>query len=205
MNSLIRCATTALISGSILVACGGAGADNTGPVQNTSLTGDSPQQPVADSNRWSMDSYTYLNGGDSTQRTSPVSGKPLTVVVVSTATMAGGTDVNGSNEKYAGSALIFSFLGNAPGLYRIVPDTQTLLQADPASLPMQIQSDVGIGLSTGASHYNAMGGQVLVTQDSAGKYHFKSVGALPTNKTLSVLGGVPGAPATMALTVDNVY
>jgi hypothetical protein len=51
----------------------------------------------------------------------------------------------------------------------------------------------------------ASSGQIHVTRDTSGTYHFNSVAAMPAAKTVDVLGGVTGAPATMTLTITDAY
>jgi hypothetical protein len=149
-----------------------------------------------------MDSHTFVNGGFSSQSTSTIGSRPITVAVVSTATLAGGDASNGA---YSGSSLSFSFVANGAGTYHLVPDTASLLASDPATNPMMVQSNVGIAVTTGATQYTVGSGQITVMLDGAGKYHFDSAGTLPTTKTLDVLGGVAGAPPAMALTVHDAY
>jgi hypothetical protein len=48
-------------------------------------------------------------------------------------------------------------------------------------------------------------GEVHVTRDSAGSSHFSTVGAVPANKKIDVLGGVSGAPQSMMLSVQDAY
>ncbi len=64
---------------------------------------------------------------------------------------------------------------------------------------------VGVATTTGSSQYTASAGQVHVTRDTSGKYHFTSVAAMTAAKTLDVLGGVAGAPAAMTLTIVDAY
>ncbi len=149
-----------------------------------------------------MNAYTYANGGFSAQSTGRVGDRPVTVVAVSTATMAGGDASNGA---YSGSALTFSFAGTTPGTYTVVKDKATFIAADPLTNPIVVESNVGIGVTTGATLYTAASGQVTISKDTAGKFHFDSVAALPAAKTLDVLGGVAGAPAAMALTIHDAY
>jgi len=182
--------TLALVASIALAACGGGGDSS------SNLAAATP------SSHWTMDSHTYVNGGFSAQSTSTVGGQPITVAVISTATLAGGDASNGA---YSGGSLSISFVAHGAGTYNVVPDTAALLASDPASNPMVVQSEVGIGVTTGATLYAVSTGQVTVTLDSDGKYHFDSVGVLPAAKTLDVLGGVTGAPASMALTVHDAF
>ena len=181
---------TLLVIGAIgLASCGGGGGD------------DSPTTQQATS-FWTMDAYRYVNGGNSAQTTSPVGGRPLTIVVASTATLSGGDKSNGA---YSGSSISFAFSSTGPGTYNIVRDSTALLNSPVQANAMTIESVVGIGVTTGSSKYAATSGQVVVSQDAAGKFHFQSVGSLPTNNTQDVLGGIVGAPATMALVIRDVF
>ncbi len=187
-----------------VTACGGGGGDGT-PVGGDG--GEVAPPPAADS-YWTMDSHTYLNGGHSQQTAATLGdGRPYTIVVVSTATLAGGDQSNGA---YSGGGLNFTFLGSAPGTYTVVPDRPALLAAPDGSKAIFIESMVGIGsetgVSTGASTlYTAASGQVEVTKDAAGVYHLSTPDELRTVKTLDVEGGVSGAPATMQLKIHNAH
>lgn len=179
----------AVLTVSLLAACGGGG--------------DSSSSGVQPSSYWTMDSYSYTNGGQSAQSSATVGGKPVIVVVVSTATTTGGTDT--TNGKFSGSSLAFSFAANGPGVYNLVPSQAALAAADAATMPMVVESTVGIAVTTGTTLFTAASGQVKVTQGSDGKYHFASVGVLPATKTVDTNGGVAGAPNSMALTVHDAY
>jgi hypothetical protein len=177
-----------------LISCGGGGDGGSSP---------SPNAPAAPTSYWTMNAYSYTNGFFSSQTTSTLSnGKQLTVAAISTATLSGGDTTNGA---YSGSALTLSFLGSAPGTYNIVGDQSTLINSLPSANPIYVESNVGVAVTTGATLYAATSGQITVTRDSAGKFHFSSVTALPTTKRLDVLGGVAGAPATMNLTIHDAY
>ncbi len=184
----------------VLVACGGGGggtsngSNDSGPSAPTGGGGTTP----AATSYWTMDAYTYVNAGKSAQSTGTVNGNPLTVVTVST---AGDT----SNGSYSGGALTLSFIGTAPGTYNIVPSQTALVSASPATNPIYIESTVGSAVATGSTMYTAASGQVSITVDSAGKYHFSSTAPLATAKAVDALGGVPGAPASMALVIHDAY
>lgn len=171
-----------------LASCGGGGGDSTPTAAPTSF--------------WTTNSFQYVNGGFSAQSTSSTAGRPLTIVAVSTATLAGGDTTNGA---YSGSSITFAFVGSGAGTYTAVKDDATLVNSDPAVRLIRVQVVVGTGTNTGSTQYTATDGQVAVTQDSAGKYHFSSVGSLPTFKTFDIQGGVAGAPATMALLVRDAF
>ena len=171
----------------ILASCGGGGSDN------------STNAPTS---YWTMDSYSYVDGGISSQSTAAIAGKSVTVVAVSTATLDGGDKSNGA---YSGGALTFSFLGTSGGTYNIVPSKAALVSANPATNPIVVESNVGVAVTTGSSLYTAISGQVTVTLDSSGKAHFASVAPLATTKTLDVLGGVASSPAGMTLSIHDAY
>lgn len=172
----------------LLSSCGGGGNDEASAPAATSY--------------WTMDAYAYRNGGNSATSTAAIGALPVTVVAVSTASLNGGDKSNGA---FSGSALSFSFKGTAAGIYQVVASKAALVAADPATLSIFVESTVGIAVTTGSTLYAASSGQVQVTVDSAGKFHFASVGALPAAKTQDVLGGVVGAPASMNLTVHDAY
>jgi len=180
----------------LVTGCGGGGDDGTpGGGEVT------PPLPAADS-YWTMDAHTYLNGGHSEQAPATLGGRPHTIVLVSTATLAGGDQSNGA---YSGSSLAFTFLGNAAGTYTVVPDRPSLLAAPDGSKVIFIESMVGIAVTTGATVYAAASGQVEVTKDAEGVYHLSTPDELRTVKTMDVEGGVSGAPATMQLKIHNAH
>ncbi len=180
-------------SSALFVSCGGGGGGESTPPASA---------PIPPSSYWKMDSFFYANGGNSAQSTNVVGSKTLTVAVVSTATLSGGDTSNGA---YSGSALTLSFIQAGPGTYNIVPDRSTLINGTTTVNPITVESNIGIAVTTGSSLYAASSGQITVTRDSGGKYHFDSVGAVPTTKTISVLGGVSGAPATMLLSIKDAF
>jgi len=165
-----------------LTGCGGGGGG----------TSDSSSTP---NGYWTMNAYRYVDGGYSAASTTT---QGYTSAAVSTATL---TTNDLSNGAYSGSVVSFLFLGTAPGVYTLVPDQATLINTPAAANPMVVQIVVGAAVTTGSTQYTAASGQVTVSLDVAGKYHFTSIGALPMTKTLDVKGGVVGAPATMSLTV----
>lgn len=172
----------------VLASCGGG--DNGSSVA-----------PAA-SSFWTMDAYSYQDGGYSATSTSVIGTSPVTVAVVSTATLDGGDTANGA---FSGSSISFSFVGTTAGIYQVVPSKTALVTADPTTLPIVVESTVGVAVTTGSTLYTASSGQVKVSIDSAGKFHFDSVGSLPTAKTLDVSGGVAGAHGSMSLTIHNAY
>lgn len=172
-----------------LASCGGGGDDG------------SSSAPAATS-YWTLDTYSYQNGGFSATSTTTLGTTPVTVAVVSTATLNGGDKSNGA---FSGSSLSFSFKGTTAGIYQVVASTTALVAADPTTLPIVVQTTVGTAVTTGSSVYTASSGQVKVSTDTAGKFHFDSVGALPAAKTQDVLGGISGAAAAMNLTIHDAY
>jgi hypothetical protein len=172
----------------VVASCGGGGGG-----------GESSSTPAS---FWSMDGHTYTSGGYSTQSDGALGGHPVTIAVVSTATLAGDDKSNGA---YSGSALTFSFAGGVPGTFNVVKDKATFVSADPSTSPILVESNIGIAVTTGATLYTATSGQVAITRNADGKLHFDSVTALPADKTLDVSGGISGAPRTMALTIHNAF
>lgn len=178
----------AMLATVILAACGGGGSSTESSPSGTNPTG-----------YWTMDSYQYINGGHSAVSTSSPNGVLVTTAVVSTATVSGGDSSNGA---YSGSALTFAFKGTpATGVYTVVPDRASFVAADVSTAPILVDVIVGAATTTGSSQYTALSGQVHVTRDASGNYHFASVAAMPAAKVVDVLGGVVGAPATMTLTI----
>lgn len=191
MKMAIRAGLIALAAG-VLTACGGGGGGD-------SSSSGSPRAP----SYWTMDAYTYNNGGHSAQSTNSVGGETVTTAVVSTATLSGGDTSNGA---YSGSALSFVFKGTPiDGIYTLVPNTAAFVAADAATAPMLLEVTLGVAVNTGGTQYIASTGKVQVTRDGSGTYHFATVGPVATNKTIDVQGGVAGAPASMALTVYDAY
>lgn len=179
-----------VITATLLAACGGGG-------------GDSSPAAAGPTSWWTLDSHTYVNGGHSSQSTTPGT-NPTTVAVISTATTAGGDSSNGA---YSGSSLSFSFKGTSAGSYVVVPDRATFVSTPATSNPILVEVDVGIAVTTGSSVYTASSGAVQVSRDAAGTYHFDTdtVVGVPTAHTMDVLGGVAGAPATMRLVVRDAF
>lgn len=179
-----------VLATAVLSACGGGGS-------SSSSSGTNP------ASYWTMDSHHYINGGNSAVSTSSGTGTLVTTAVVSTATLSGGDSSNGA---YSGSALTFAFKGTSvTGIYTVVPDRAAFLAADVSTAPMLVEITVGVATTTGSSQYAATSGQVQVTRDTSGGYHFATVAAMPTTKRLDMLGGVAGAPAAMALTIVDAY
>ena len=167
----------------------------------TACGGEGTPPPTADS-YWTMDSHTYMNGGHSEQQPATIAGRQYTIVLVSTATLAGGDQSNGA---YSGGSLHFTLLGSAPGIYTVVPDRAALLAAAEGSKAIFIESMVGIAVTTGSTVYTPASGQVEVTRDTDGVYHLSTPDELQAVKTMDVEGGVSGAPATMRLKIHNAH
>ena len=192
MTKMIRTAVAMSVATVILTACGGGGGEG-------SHSGDTDPASY-----WTMDSHRFINGGHSAVSTNSMNGVPVTTAVVSTATLSGGDSSNGA---YSGSALTFAFKG-APltGIYTVVPDRATFMAADVSTAPILVDVTVGLATTTGSSsQYSASSGQIHITRDTSGNYHFASVAPMPTRKTLDVLGGVAGAPAAMPLAIVDAY
>lgn len=189
MNTIIRAGIVTLIA-TVLASCGG------GDTETSSNSSDPTSY-------WKMDSYEYINGGNSAVTSSGITGALVTTAVISTATLSGGDSSNGI---YSGSALTFTFKGSpVTGVYTVVPTRTAFVAADATTAPILVDVTVGIARTTGSSQYTASSGQVQVTRDTSGTYHFTGVAAMPTTKTLDVLGGVAGAPSTMALSIVDAY
>ena len=185
-------APVAIVSTALLIACGGGGG-SVAPLVTA---------PPAPTSFWTMDSFTYVNGGFSSQSTNLNGGKNLTVAAISTATLSGGDQ---GNAAYSGSTLSFAFVDAGTGTYNIVPSLSTLVNGTSTISPITVEALIGSAVTTGSSLYAAASGQITVTRDTAGKFRFDSVGALPTGKKLDVAGGVAGAPTSMVLTIKDAY
>ena len=138
-------APVAIVSTALLIACGGGGG-GVAPLVTA---------PPAPTSFWTMDSFTYVNGGFSSQSTSINGGKNLTVAVVSTATLAGGDQKNGA---FSGSSLSFAFVGGRAGTYNIVPNLSTLINGTTTTSPTSVEVNVGTAVTTGSSLYSATSG-----------------------------------------------
>lgn len=171
----------------LLAACGGGG------------DGDDNTTPSA-TNFWTMDTYRYLSGGISSTATTTIGGRPRTVAAISTATTSGGDQANG---KFSGSALLFSFNGTGAGVYTVVPSKAALVADDVVANAMVVEVAVGVAVTTGGTFYTASSGTVTVTVVD-GKLHFDAT-AIPMARTLDVVGGVEGAPATMRLEIEDAH
>lgn len=204
----------ALLALALLAACGGGGGGGSPATSSESGTsaiaaGDSSGAAynISGPSTWTMDGLRYVSGGYSHQLTEESNeGPALTAVVVSTASMSGGTDAN-TNGAYRGSVLGFALFGAKAGTYTVAPSLNALADAVIAGNydMIHIYSQVGTGVTTGTTRYEAISGKVRVEVDSEGKFHFFSEGSLPVEKRLEVLGGVAGAPDTMMLTINNAY
>lgn len=122
MTKILR-AGVLMAAAAVLTACGGGGSSS-----NSSGT--------IPTSYWTMDSFQYNNGGNSSVSTNPSNGVPVTTAVISTATLSGGDKSNGA---YSGSALTFAFKGTpAGGIYTVVPNRAAFVAADPATAPILV-------------------------------------------------------------------
>ena len=173
-----------LLSVAVISACGGGGGGDSST--STSIAS-------VPTSFWKMDAFTYVNGGFSASSAASIGAVPVTVVSISTATLSGGDLSNGA---YSGSGLTFSISGSGPGIYNITPSKQAFveaIEAAPTVKAIVVEVNIGTGVTSGSSMYTAAAGQISVSVDSAGKYHFDSIAPINTTKTLDVLGGVSGA------------
>lgn len=174
----------------ILASCGGGGG------------GESEGEGAATFGFWTMDSYQYQSGGNSSVSSTKFNTRTVTVAALSTATISGGDQSNGA---YSGSSLTFSLNNAIAGVYTVTSDKAALSNED-ATLPnlVVVESVLGIARTSGSTSYIGQSGTVRVTIDENGKYHFDTAGAVvPMAKQLDVLGGVAGAPAGMSLVVQD--
>lgn len=193
MKNIRRLSLVALASALLLSACGGGGDDPAAPTA-------SPPVPTS---YWDMDAYRYVNGFNSVTTSNIVGDIPdYTVAAISSVTT---TPTSSSNlGAYTDSALAFQLIGSAPGTYTVAPADQ-LKQKTRSNNYIAVQSDIGIGVTTGSTRYVATSGTVTVTKDSHGIMHFTSATPLTMVKTLDILGGVAGAPNTMTLNIVDAY
>jgi uncharacterized repeat protein (TIGR02543 family) len=158
-----------------------------------------PPVDTSSNSYWTMDSYTYTSSVDSVQtHVGELYGSGMESFSVQT------------NSAYTAGGLDILFNRGSPGIYTVVPNLAVAMAAVPPGTtpPPMMQVGCGVGHNeTGVSNYTASSGQVQVTQTSDGKYHYTSVGSLPTTKTTlnGVGNGLPGASQTMSLTLHNVY
>ncbi len=200
----------ALFASAAMAACGGGGAGDSGQNPPDPILGGGPPAgnppdggPAVTTDSWTMvgstGSFGYANGGHSAAN----SGHGTTVAVFSTASMGGGTD-QGGNGVYSGSSLTVSLRSAGSGLYTVVPTMEAFVAAADGAQVLLANVVVGTGVATGAERYDAQAGQVAVLFTTDGQITFKTDKALPMTRTLSVNGGIAGAPDTMALTVNEV-
>lgn len=174
----------ALLSFSILLfSCGGKKNDPT------------PEPPAGEST-WKLGNYTYTRGA------SAQSGAGNTVGIAVT------TSGNGGNHgAYSGSALTAVFIKTlGAGKYTLT--STEVLAANPTARYMTLSCTVGTAVATGAVDYSATatsGGTADVTVDANGQYHINISTPVTLIKNVVVGGGIPGAPATYTLTVNNAY
>lgn len=185
MLSLLVLATAWLVA-----ACGGGASPVTAPAA------------VLPASYWKMDAYVYPNGFHSETQSGTLGALPTTVVTIASTSVHGVADGNGA---YSGSSLRFTFSGTSAGDYNVVPDAAAFIASNPADSPILVTSLIGQASGTGTSQYTASSGQVRVSIDSAGKYHFQRFNTLNMSKTDSTGGGVAGSPLIMALDIKDVY
>lgn len=180
-----------LATGWLVSACGGGGASQV-----------TTPAVVLPASYWKMDSYVYPNGFQSETQSSTIGSLPSTVVTIRSTAVLGVADGNGA---YSGSTLRFTFGGTSAGDYNVVPDEAAFIASNPADHPMLVSGLIGQATSTGTSQYTATAGQVRVSVDGAGKYHFQRLSPLTMSKTENTGGGVADSPLIMALDIKDVY
>lgn len=175
-----------------LSACGGGGGGGDGEASRPS-------------SYWSMDGYVYVNGGHSATTTTPrdSAGNVIQLTATSTATVSGGDSSNGS---YSGSAVNFMYYPLGAGTYTVVSSREVLVATPPTSRAIFVETTVGVATTSGSTQYQSRsGGSVSISVDSAGSYHFATPSPLLMGKHLEVGGGIVGAPASMELSLFDVY
>ncbi len=160
---------------------------------------DSSTPPATDSN-WKMGNYTYTRSASS-----QTANGNLKAIAVS-------TSGNGGNYgAYSGSALTFTFYSNlGPGKYS--PATVEDLVKNPATKLIKIDCVVGSAVNTGSVMYSLAESSAIVTDvtadvtvDGNGQYHISLSKPLTLTKTIIVGNGIPDAPNTAQLTINNAY
>jgi hypothetical protein len=214
MNKILHLLLMALTAVS-LAACGdGGGGDSadgpSGEVSTLPTPVDSPPATTSSESFWTMDGYTYLNGGFGADTIHPNASRNTfeAVSVITTETLSGGDQSNG---RYSGSNLNFSFLASgastyAVGTYNVIGSRSGgVFGTLPAERAIDVSVTVGTNVTTGAVMYRAQQGQIELTVGVDGKPRFSSKGPITITKSIEVAGGIPGAPQTMTLNVKNAY
>ena len=158
---------------------------------------------------WKMDNYVYPNGFHSETQFSTIGALPTTVVIITSTAVNGVADGNGA---YSGSSLSFTFGGTSAGDFNVVPDAAAFIASNPADHPMLVTSLIGQATSMGTSQYIATNGQIRVSIDGSGKYHFQRISPLtmsktqnPKPKTQNTDGGVAESPLIITLDIKDAY
>lgn len=148
-----------------------------------------------------MDTYKYVRA-DSIQQSVRIGVIPdYTIVTASTPTLAPSGSANLG--AYTDSAIAIRLIGSTPGIYTVAPADQ-LKEENRALNYIAVQADIGIGVTTGSSRYLATSGTITVVKNN-GVLYFTSATPIQMAKSLDVLGGVVGAPATMTLNIVDVH
>jgi hypothetical protein len=177
----------------LLAACGGGGGGGD----------DSPTASIY----WTVGNYTFTNNGkneissytEALDTSAPGTIDKPVIVAVGIA----GDDQTSNAQPVTNMQITFWYYG--PGIYTVIPDDNS------------VQARVGgtmhivTGAPTDGYHtlYQALSGQVRVTRDKD-RFHFSSIGGLPTKKALNnvIAQNVadPNAPSTMTLTIyDKIH
>ena len=148
-----------------------------------------------------MDAISYSSYGFGGTSSYSSGAKTYTDGIFSNVNLSNISDGNGA---YTGSNIQISIQGTLPGIYQVVPTIGALVGADPSTKPVFVQVGMGSAAAS-ASAYTATAGQVTVTIDSSGTYHYSSGGiAMARTDSLAFNGGIPGAPATMTLKIVDL-
>ena len=171
----------------LFASCGGGGDDDNSLAVETSVT------------TWQFDSFEYDGGVSAGDITTDSEGNDFGVLVVS-------TEEDDSNGDYSGSALTFAFNAVGGGIYNVVSSSEfaEARNEDPMVKVMTLSCTVGTA-RVDATRYDALsGGNASVSIDNLGRYHI-DVAGIQVNQTVNVGDGVPDAPPSASLQIDNAF
>lgn len=172
-----------LASFTILFSCGGNDDD---PITD----------PPASESSWKLGSYSYNRGASSQGNSGGLGGMTVTT-----------SGDGGNHGAYSGSSLTVVFQASlGAGKYTLT--SSSVMSANPTVRYMALTCAVGTAVTSGAVSYAATatsGGTADVTIDANGKYHVHITTPVTLQKTMVTGGGIPGAPDTYNLTVNNAY